>query len=466
MARKRFHQLKKVKFRATWNKYNLYNLSRLSMPRTQSLTFYQQKWKAKSITRAYHGEQIREKQWQRMFTPRLNAVVPMDHRYLAEFDGSELAAGRGSGLEKPFDAEKTKRKQAIPYMHQTYAPIERRLDMAIWRALFASSARQARQFVVHGKVKVNGEKMIYPGYLLNPGDLFQVEPEAVLFATGAPKDGPQLRVGRRVLRVRRNRNVGMEKLRAQMAERKAAKASDKASNKDSSKALISSKTPKTLLEDHFEYRKTREADLSTMIQRAEWKQHAKSKMLSAKRKQQIRAFIRHAKSARSKVFRKPFQELEKERLAFVEEFRGSVGSNTLDKAWRQAAKKRAAENSVETEAGAAEGASEEADAPKRTKTPYGERVAEEKLVALEKRIAAMRIQGDGVDPSKPYATPWRPRDFMSAFAFIPRYLEVSPKICSAVYLRHPVARPGLTEVPTPFPGEIQQLAFNWYLRRR
>jgi hypothetical protein len=66
----------------------------------------------------------------------------------------------------------------------------------------------------------------------------------------------------------------------------------------------------------------------------------------------------------------------------------------------------------------------------------------------------------------PYATPWRPRDYMSAFAFIPRYLEVNQNICAAVYLRHPVARQGLAEVPTPFHIETGQLAFNWYLRNR
>ena len=70
------------------------------------------------------------------------------------------------------------------------------------------------------------------------------------------------------------------------------------------------------------------------------------------------------------------------------------------------------------------------------------------------------------DASKPYATPWRPREFMSAFAFIPRYLEVHHRICSAVYLRHPVARPGRAEVPTPYSDTIYQLAHNWYLRRR
>jgi ribosomal protein S4 len=84
----------------------------------------------------------------------------MDHRYLAEHDGSELASGRGSGRDKPVKVgEQQQTRTQIPYMNMTYAPIERRLDMAIWRSLFASSARQARQFVIHGNVKVNGQKV-------------------------------------------------------------------------------------------------------------------------------------------------------------------------------------------------------------------------------------------------------------------------------------------------------------------
>jgi hypothetical protein len=80
--------------------------------------------------------------------------------------------------------------------------------------------------------------------------------------------------------------------------------------------------------------------------------------------------------------------------------------------------------------------------------------------------ALQRARENPVDASKPYATPWRPRDYMSAFAFIPRYLEVNQNVCSAVYLRHPVARPGLAEVPSPISTESAALAFNWYLRRR
>jgi ribosomal protein S4 len=87
----------------------------------------------------------------------------MDHRYLARFDGSEQARGRGSGLEVNREEElkvRVKTVPRVPYMNMTFAPMERRLDTAVFRALFASSARQARQFVVHGSVKVNGKKVV------------------------------------------------------------------------------------------------------------------------------------------------------------------------------------------------------------------------------------------------------------------------------------------------------------------
>lgn len=84
----------------------------------------------------------------------------MDPNYLARNDGRVESAGRGSGLH---DDENTRKREAkeTPYMHMTFAPLERRLDTAIFRALFASSTRQARQFVVHGAVKVNGKKVCF-----------------------------------------------------------------------------------------------------------------------------------------------------------------------------------------------------------------------------------------------------------------------------------------------------------------
>lgn len=82
----------------------------------------------------------------------------MDAALLAKTDGSDMSAGRGRGKdEKPGRSNKS--PKATPYMSMVYYPQERRLDTAIFRALFASSARQARQMVVHGHVKVNGNKV-------------------------------------------------------------------------------------------------------------------------------------------------------------------------------------------------------------------------------------------------------------------------------------------------------------------
>jgi ribosomal protein S4 len=94
-----------------------------------------------------------------MFSRRLLSVVNMDPRYMAEFDGSEKAAGRGSGKDVAphWNAQSVKPKITTPYMNMAFAPMERRLDIAVFRAMFASSARQARQFCVHGAVKVNGK---------------------------------------------------------------------------------------------------------------------------------------------------------------------------------------------------------------------------------------------------------------------------------------------------------------------
>lgn len=95
-------------------------------------------------------------------------------------------------------------------------------------------------------------------------------------------------------------------------------------------------------------------------------------------------------------------------------------------------------------------------------------LATEELTNEEVKRLAMVLKADAenpVDESKPYLTPWRPRPYMSAFAFVPRYLEVNPNICAAVYLRHPVARKGMAEVPTPFSYLTNQLTHNWYLGR-
>jgi len=389
----------------------LYNLSRLREaipPAPARGTYFQQKWKAKSITRAYHGEQVREKQWERMFRRNIPAVVPMDHQYLASYDGSEQAAGRGSGadVEKP-----TKPRPATPYMQMTYYPLERRLDMAVWRSLFASSARQARQFVVHGYVKVNGKRMIYPGYQLNPGDMFQVEPERVLFATGAPKTRTTRR--RRVDRMRKAAAAtGPKKTKTS----KATRAGPVGSSAVSEVPRQPDTSPEAL--------RKRLQDLMTQTKKV---LENKEGGVSAGFKKQLRAFrasVKRAISLHKSQTDLSTATLEDQLAVIKEKYTSTAESSGED---------------VSLVASAFE-------------------FVEEK--ALEKSTYL------GQDPTKPYATPWRPRPYMSAFAFIPRYLEVNQNICAAVYLRHPVARPGMSEVPSPFPQDTNQLAFNWYLKRR
>jgi len=406
----RYHSLKKLRVRQDWSRWSLYSIAQM---RATSIhpTYFQQKWKAKAMTRAYHGEQIREKKWKRQFKRSIPAVVPMNHKYLAQTDGSEQAQGRGAGVDT---AKREEAPQMTPYMQMTYWPTERRLDTAIFRALFASSTRQARQFVVHGRVRVNGKKMIYPGYMLNPGDMFQVEPDSVLYATGAPKKRSQ-----------RSRN---NKKKTKAKRGSTLNSPPKEREPTIAELAAQVKSPEPTLEELKEHMQALKQNIEEVL----------TTDVSAKEKQKLREF-RHTVKKAIAMWKKANPETV----------------STLDAQMQflkdQIAIKRGEADSKET-----------ADSMFSAEDEAKLKQAFERL----KEQAKYDAEWNEYDPSKPYVTPWRPRDYMPAFAFIPRYLEVNQNICAAVYLRHPVARPGLAEVPTPFTYETGQLAFNWYLRRR
>ncbi|KDQ51906.1 hypothetical protein JAAARDRAFT_163318 [Jaapia argillacea MUCL 33604] len=71
------------------------------------------------------------------------------------------------------------------------------------------------------------------------------------------------------------------------------------------------------------------------------------------------------------------------------------------------------------------------------------------------------------DP-KETLTPFNLPPYASPHIFIPPYIEPSFPTCSAIYVRHPTARPGYSEIPTPFEadGEVVRLAWEWYSRVR
>ncbi|EAS37094.3 mitochondrial 37S ribosomal protein NAM9 [Coccidioides immitis RS] len=456
-------RLKSPKVRQSWSKYNLYNLQRLTPPYTTTKTFFQQKWAAKSLARAYHGEQVREGQWERMFARRPRSVVPMDARYLARNDGSLESAGRGSGLEQPpskgGEEGKVFRRSLppTPYMQMTFAPLERRLDVAIFRAMFASSTRQARQFVVHGAVTVNGKKMQYPGYLLNPGDLFQVDPERVMFATGAPKDAKERRAGR--IRRRLGRTA---------QEQDTEKAEDKKETKQKEETSESKEEPE-------DPRKT----LKQLLSQAKAIMSNSKDNIPAKRRQEIRGFQRAvrrvlSRSSSSTVLtdnlEAQFHELKAILTKDVELASASETTESSETARPQPSEDASSPaNTKSTDSASMENLTK---ALKEASLNPSQLLDASTFTSLSNtdldvlKEALIQIHENPIDSTKPYATPWRPRDYMSAFAFIPRYLEVNHKICAAVYVRHPVARPGMAEVPTPFNETIGGAAFAWYLRRR
>ena len=65
-------------------------------------------------------------------------------------------------------------------------------------------------------------------------------------------------------------------------------------------------------------------------------------------------------------------------------------------------------------------------------------------------------------------TPFSLPHYASPFLFIPAYIEPSFATCSAIYVRHPTARPGYSEIPTPYDadGALVRYAWEWYVQRR
>ncbi|BGP16456.1 hypothetical protein JCM10213_003988 [Rhodosporidiobolus nylandii] len=146
--------------RMSWSPANLFNLyQRTYGPPTadtkftkSSLTMFQQKWKAKQLVRAYHGDWIPEQKFKKTYLP------------------DQLP---------PIVGSKERAELPVPLASLMFAEVEKRLDTVVFRCCFADSVYRARAMVVHGKVKLNGRKVTDPNIKLQPGDLISVDPSAV-----------------------------------------------------------------------------------------------------------------------------------------------------------------------------------------------------------------------------------------------------------------------------------------------
>lgn len=89
---------------------------------------------------------------------------------------------------------------------------------------------------------------------------------------------------------------------------------------------------------------------------------------------------------------------------------------------------------------------------------------------LAKEGAATEAPAEETQPSKTDVglTPFYLPHFASPWLFIPAYIEPCFTTCSAIYVRHPTARPGYSEIPTPYDadGEVVRFAWEWYVERR
>jgi ribosomal protein S4 len=324
-------------------------------------------------------------------------------------------------------------------------------------------------------------QMTHPSYLLNPGDMFQVNPEFVLLATGKKKPPPPPEAPRKSRKAASSEGEAAAEGDGEgEGEKAAAEGEDEQGQVEAGEVASGDELPDV---DAFEARLAkREAEKQGGETSAEVHSNAPGNIprvlrflskqakdileqqkgdLRVKKKRKFRSFIKMARAALSKAGRAGGEaELASDRTVMSE-----VNAMLRDLTIADPSIAKKAEESGAFTAEEVANATDKTQAEEKKK-PAGADYAMsgEELSRMNKLLKEWEDNPE--DLSKPYLTPWEPRRFMGAFAFIPRYLEVNQNICAAVYLRHPVARQRYAEVPTPFPPHVMQLAFNWYLRRR
>ena len=137
----------------SWDKFNLFNLhkySRAGPERELNKTAFQLRWRAKQLTVPYHAAQITQKSFRRL-RPKILPRTP------SQIGKQTLA------LPQP------------PTTMLTFAFMERRLDTTIFRACFVRSIWEAHRLCRNGSVTVNGKQVTNVGYLLEDGDIVQLD---------------------------------------------------------------------------------------------------------------------------------------------------------------------------------------------------------------------------------------------------------------------------------------------------
>lgn len=118
-----------------WNKKHKIKASKLIKASRKRSSLYEKLLKQKKILRAYYGN-LTNKQLQ----------------YILNYS----------------------KKNAV-YKNNPLLLLEHRLDIIIYRLNWVNSIFQAKQFIKHGNILVNGVKITHSKYLIQPGDVIQVK---------------------------------------------------------------------------------------------------------------------------------------------------------------------------------------------------------------------------------------------------------------------------------------------------
>lgn len=443
------------------NKVNLFNMYKKNPINYKGMSLYQQKWKAKQETRAYHGEHLKESRWKTLFNPSLESVAQLDASL--------------KGMEVP----------NTPLTLQTYAVLEKRLETALFRAMFASSIRQARQFIKSGDVKVNGVVIKHPAYPLRSGDVFNVNPEKVMYALGRGKpsvkeavkvDNAQISAWNKYVD-----NVRLDpKAMWQMKQAKPKSLNPFASmdisstikkhNDDIQSAMLASQR-----------KTTREFILSRILS------SAADKPVDSIQASIFGDVVSNSKKDQDKCLSvyKILKEADHGLLktGSVEDCKNFVKTKSTEFKTPEEAKmashiKKILAEIVSLQVEGFRVASVEAkEATEQNLVVYNPKWGEnfkkmrlnnlEEVMEDESKAVKLKWQSNlfgRKDPSKTFFTPWTPKAFLGAFAILPHHLEISFDTCHAVYLNDPVSRPGHSEVITPFPEHVHERAYMYYVR--
>ncbi|OBA23645.1 alpha-L RNA-binding motif-containing protein [Metschnikowia bicuspidata var. bicuspidata NRRL YB-4993] len=452
--------------RASMNKYNLFNLYKKQPIRYQGLTLFQQKWKAKRETRAYHGEHLTESRWKTLFLPKLESVAQLD----ASLKGVNVFP--------------------TPMSLQTFAVLEKRLEFALFRSMFASSVRQAREFIRSGSVQVNGVTIRHPAYPLQSGDIFSVTPEKVMLAMGRVKPSVQ-----QAVKVD-NQQIAVWNKYVSMVRQNPKDAWDLKQMKPASLNTLVNEDKKSRVEKIKKANAGIESDMLQTQKRVtrqfilkEILQIANGKDVEELIPEQFLLLVSSDKTDLAKcievykILKKSGHDLVAAHL--IDDCTKYISTKSTEFGSTVAAKeasnvKKILSEIVNEQLERIRRDAETQKLPEDAKTiPFTSDFGKSlQTVAPLDKDAVIEDESKAVvnlpwqkglfgrqDPSKPFFTPWTPRPFIGAFAILPHHIEVSFETCHAIYLNDPVARPGHSEVISPFPDHVHERSYMYYVRK-